>query len=139
MRSLEFESGLDNHKKVMVVLFWVNRKAARTEGCAPFLIEKIETENKTYLHEGHKLLKLTKDIQEDMAQTLDAGKPVNMEFSIGEEYIKAVLKNDSFQVSVKKSPEIEEEIISKLQMELVKKFPSLCDSFLPRVTPHKKE
>ena len=40
MQELNFKSGLDNQKKVMVTLFWTNRKAARTEGCAPFRNKK---------------------------------------------------------------------------------------------------
>jgi hypothetical protein len=135
MKSLEFESGMDSEKKVLVAIFWTNRKAARTEGCAAFRIKKIETENETYLPEGNKLLKITDEIMEDMIATLDAGQPVQMEFNIGEEYINVALSADSFSVSVEKSPEIEEEIIEKLEMEFPKKFPSLCDSFKPRVTP----
>jgi len=133
MKSLEFESGMDNEKKVMVTLFWTNRKAARTEGCAPFLIKKIETANKTYTPDGNKLLKISDDIMEDMVKTLDTGKAIPMKFNIGEENLSVILSADSFSVSVEKSPEIEEEIIEKLEMEFPKKFPSLCDSFKPRV------
>jgi len=135
MKSVNFESGLDNERKVMVTIFWTNRKAARTEGCAPFRIKRIETENETYTPSGNKLLKISDDIMKDMVQTLDAGKSIPMEFNIGEENINVSLSADSFSVSVEKSPEIEEEIIEKLEMELTKKFPSLCDSFKPRVTP----
>ena len=135
MQELNFKSGLDNQKKVMVTLFWTNRKAARTEGCAPFRIKKIETENQTYTPQGTKLLKISDDIMEDMVQTLDAGKSIPMEFNIGEEILNVSLSEDSFSVTAQKSPEIEEEIIEKLEMELTKKFPSLCDSFKPRVTP----
>jgi hypothetical protein len=133
MKSLEFESGMDNEKKVMVTLFWTNRKAARTEGCAPFLIKKIETANETYTPDGNKLLKISDDIMEDMVKTLDTGKVIPMKFNIGEENLSVILSADSFSVSVEKSPEIEEEIIEKLEMEFPKKFPSLCDSFKPRV------
>ncbi|BDZ69165.1 hypothetical protein [Methanobacterium ferruginis] len=133
MKSLEFESGMDNEKKVMVTLFWTNRKAARTEGCAPFLIKKIETANETYTPDGNKLLKISDDIMEDMVKTLDTGKAIPMKFNIGEENLSVILSADSFSVSVEKSPEIEEEIIEKLEMEFPKKFPSLCDSFKPRV------
>ena len=135
MKSLEFESGMDNKRKVMVAIFWTNRKAARTEGCAPFRIKKIETANKTYIQDGRKLLKLSDDIMEDMVETLDAGKSIPMEFNIGEENLNIVLSADSFSVSAEKSPEIEEEIIEKLEMEFPKKFANLCDSFKPRVTP----
>ena len=135
MKSLEFESGMDNEKKVMVAIFWTNRKAARTEGCAPFRIKKIETPNDTYTPDGNKLLKLSDDIMADMVQTLDAGKSIPMEFVIGEEKINVILSADSFSVTAEKSPEIEAEIIEKLNMEFPKKFPSLCDSFKPRVVP----
>ncbi|BDZ71841.1 hypothetical protein [Methanobacterium petrolearium] len=137
MKSLEFESGMENEKKVMVAIFWTNRKAARTEGCAPFRIKKIETSNDIYTPDGNKLLKLSDEIMEDMVQTLDAGKSIPMEFGIGEEKLNIILGADSFSVSAEKSPEIEEEIIEKLEMEFPKKFPSLCDSFKPRVVPKK--
>lgn len=135
MKSLEFESGMDNERKVMVALFWTNRKAARTEGCAPFRIKKIETANETYTPDGRKLLKLSDEIMADMVQTLDEGKSIPMVFNIGEEKLNVVLSADSYSVSVEKSPEIEEEIIEKLEMEFPKKFANLCDSFKPRVIP----
>lgn len=135
MKKVEFDSGLDSSKKVMVSLFWTNRKAARTEGCAPFLIKKIKTSLNSYTPEGTKLLKITDEMLDDMAQTLDAGETVEMDFSIGEESINASLSPNQFVVSVEKSPEIEDEIVEKLKIEMQKKFPSLCDSFAPRVTP----
>jgi hypothetical protein len=137
MKSLEFESGMDNGRKVMVALFWTNRKAARTEGCAPFRIKKIETATETYTPQGTKLLKISDEIMDDMVKTLDEGKSIPMELNIGEENISVILSADSYSVSVVKSPEIEEEIIEKLEMEFPKKFANLCDSFKPRVTPQK--
>jgi hypothetical protein len=137
MKELEFESKLENQKKVMVVMFWVNRKAARTEGCAPFLIKKITTSKNVYQPEGTSLLKVDDGLMDEMVADLDKGEAVKFEFNIGKEYINANLSPENFCVSVTKSPEIEEEIIEKLEMELQKKFPSLCDSFSPRVTPHK--
>jgi hypothetical protein len=135
MKSLEFESGMDSARKVMVAIFWTNRKAARTEGCAPFRIKRIETASETYTPQGTKLLKISDDIMADMVQSLDSGKAIPMEFNIGEENINVVLSADSFSVEVEKSPEIEEEIIEKLEMEFPKKYANLCDSFKPRVTP----
>ncbi|MEN6330229.1 MAG: hypothetical protein ABFC91_08055 [Methanobacteriaceae archaeon] len=135
MKSLDYESTMDNKKKLMVVTFWVNRKAARTEGCAPFLIKKISTSQNTHLPQEKKLLKLTEDLIEEVATDLDDGETVEFIFNIGEEVMDVCLSNDSFTVEVTKSPEIEEEIVDKLEMELTKKFPSLCDSFTPRVTP----
>jgi hypothetical protein len=137
MESLDYESPMDNKKKLMVVTFWVNRKAARTEGCAPFLIKKITTSQNTHLPDEEKLLKLTEELIEEIASDLDDGETVEIVFNIGEEVLDVTLSNDAFSVEVTKSPEIEEEIIDKLEMELGKKFPSLCESFTPRVTPHK--
>jgi hypothetical protein len=133
---MEYESPMDNKKKLMVVTFWVNRKAARTEGCAPFLIKKITTSQNTHFPDEKKLLKLTEELIEEIASDLDDGEIVEFVFNIGEEVLDVTLSNDAFSVEVTKSPEIEEEIIDKLEMELRKKFPSLCDSFTPRVTPH---
>ena len=137
MKSMEYESPMDNKKKLMVVTFWVNRKAARTEGCAPFLIKKVSTSQNTHLPDEDKFLNYTEELIEEIASDLDDGETVEFVFNIGEELMDVTLSNDSFSVEVTKSPEIEEEIIDKLEMELGKKFPSLCDSFTPRVTPHK--
>ncbi len=135
LKTLEFESGLDPKKKLMVILFWSNRKAARTEGCAPFKIMKIETPDKTYAPEGKRLLKLSDEIFEELEKNIADEKPLYMELSIGNELIDATLEGNTFTVSTKVSDEIEEEIIQKLQMELQKKYPNICESFTPRVTP----
>lgn len=136
MKTLEFESGLDPRKKLMVVLFWTNRKAARTEGCAPFLLKKIVTPHRTYTAEGNKLLKLSEDILDDLDKNIEDNQPLFFEISIGEEIIEASLEGNIFTVSAEKSSEIEEEIVEKLYLELGKKYPAVCESFTPRVTPH---
>ncbi len=135
MKTLEFEGGLDPRKKLMIILFWTNRKAARTEGCAPFLIKKIITPENTYIAQGTKLLKLTDEILDELEKNIEDGKPLYFEISIGEEFIEASLEGNIFTVTAQKSIEIEEEIIDKLNMELGKKYPSVCESFEPRVTP----
>ena len=137
MKNLEFESSLDSRKKLMRVLFWTNRKAARTEGCAPFLLKKIATEENTYVPEEPKLLKLTDPIIDDIIKTMDENKPVEFEMQMGTEYITANIEGNQFSVNTEHSEEIEEEIVEKLDTELNKKYPSLCESFKPRVTPNK--
>jgi hypothetical protein len=135
MKTMEFESGLEPKKKLMVVLFWTNRKAARTEGCAPFKIMKITTPDKTYTPEGRKLLKLSDEILDELEKEIEADNPLYMELNIGNEIIEATLEGNTFTVSTQVSDEIEEEIIQKLTMELQKKYPNICESFTPRVTP----
>lgn len=136
MKTLEFESGLDPKKKLMVILFWTNRKAARTEGCAPFLLKKITTPEKTYTTSGTKLLKLNNEIMADLEKNIETNQPLIFNLEIGEEVIETSLEGDKFTISTQKSSEIEEEIIEKLNMELGKKYPNICESFTPRVTPH---
>ena len=113
MKTLEFDSPLDSRKKLMTVLFWTNRKAARTEGCASFLLKKIVTEE------------------------IDKKKPVKFEIVMGTESITAEIGDNTFCVSTEHSEEIENEIIEKLDDQLNKKFPSICESFKPRVTANK--
>jgi hypothetical protein len=137
MKTLEYDSPMDSRKKLMTILFWTNRKTARTEGCAPFLLKKIVTDENTYTPEDPKLLKLTDAIIDDIIKTMEEKKPVKFEILMGTEYINAEVEDDMFSVSTKHSEEIEDEIIEKLDYELNKKFPSICESFKPRVTPNK--
>jgi hypothetical protein len=137
MKTLEFDSPMDSRKKLMTILFWTNRKAARTEGCAPFLLKKIVTEENTYTPEEPKTLKLTDAIIDDIVQSIDQDKPVKFEILMGTEYINSEIDGNLFTVNTEHSEEIEEEIIEKLDTELNKKFPSICESFKPRVTPNK--
>ncbi|MFY9638249.1 MAG: hypothetical protein WAK14_05535 [Methanobacterium sp.] len=137
MKTLEFDSPMDSRKKLMTILFWTNRKAARTEGCAPFLLKKIVTEENTYTPEDPKTLKLTDPIIDDVVQSIDQDKPVKFEILMGTEYINAEIDGNIFTVNTEHSEEIEEEIVEKLDTELNKKFPSICESFTPRVTPNK--
>jgi hypothetical protein len=137
MKTLEFDSSMDSRKKLMTILFWTNRKAARTEGCAPFLLKKIVTEENTYTPEEPKTLKLTDAIIDDIVQSIDQDKPVKFEILMGTEYINSEIDGNLFTVNTEHSEEIEEEIIEKLDTELNKKFPSICESFKPRVTPNK--
>ncbi len=135
MKTLEFESGLEPRKKLMVILFWTNRKAARTEGCAPFYIKKISTPDRTYTPDGNKLLKLNDEILNELEKNIAEDKPLYLELNIGNEFIEASLEGNVFTVSTKLNDEIEDEIIEKLKWELEKKYPSVCESFTPRVTP----
>jgi hypothetical protein len=137
MKTLEFDTNMNSGKKLMTILFWTNRKAARTEGCAPFLLKKIVTEENIYTPEDPKLLKLSDNILNDIIKSMDKKKPVKFEILMGTEYIKAEIQENSFSVSTEHSEEIEDEIVEKLDTQLNKKFPSICESFKPRVTPNK--
>jgi hypothetical protein len=65
---------------------------------------------------------------------MDENKPVEFEMQMGTEYMTANIDGNQFFISTNHSEEIEEEIVEKLDKELNKKYPSICESFKPRVT-----
>lgn len=133
MKSIEITGSMDSKRKLLMSLFWTNRKGVRTEGCAPFLIEKITTENSTYATEGNKFVKLSDDILNDILENIDNKKPVTFDIKLGEEDIKASFEGNVFSVSTTKTEELEDEIIEKLEQEAKRKYPNICFSFPPRV------
>ena len=52
MKSIKIDNDMGFEQKLLLCLYWTNRKAVRTEGCAPFLIEKIVTSDATHAPEG---------------------------------------------------------------------------------------
>lgn len=135
LKSMKIENDLDSKQKLVVGLFWTNRKTIREEGCAPFRIKKIKTSNSTYVPEGNKLLKFSDAILEDILKTMEKGEEVNFELSMGNEKLNVSIKDDFFSVSATKSPDLEEEIIDKLEAEMQRTTPDFCKTFLPRVFP----
>ena len=133
MKSLEISGNMDSRRKMLMSLFWTNRKSVRTEGCAPFLIEKITTDDNTYTAEGNKYIKLTGDILDKVLEDIENYKSVEFDIILGEENIKAIFKDNVFSVETTKTKELEDEIIEKLEQEEKRKYPNICLSFPPRV------
>lgn len=133
MKSVEITGNMDSKRKLLMGLFWTNRKGVRSEGCAPFLIEKIETENNTYTPEEGKFLKLSADILNDILGDIDDKKEVKFDIKLGEEDIKASFKDDVFSVNTTKTKDLEDEIVEKIGQEEKRKYPNICFSFPPRV------
>ena len=133
MKSVEITGNMDSKRKLLMSLFWTNRKGVRTEGCAPFLIEKIETEKNTYTPEKGKFLKLSEDILKDILEDMDDKKEVKFDIKLGEENIKASFKDNVFTVETSKTKDLEDEIIEKIEQEEKRKYPNICFSFPPRV------
>jgi hypothetical protein len=135
MKSMKIENDLDSQKKLVVGLFWTGRKTIRSEGCAPFRIKKITTGNNTYIPEGRKLLKLSDEILEDISDSMQKDEEVKFELSMGNENIELMIKEDSFSVSANKTPDLEGEIIEKMEEEMQRTTPNFCQTFLPKVFP----
>ncbi|MGB9938197.1 MAG: hypothetical protein ACPK7O_10820 [Methanobacterium sp.] len=133
MKSIEITGNMDSKRKLLMSLFWTNRKGVRTEGCAPFLIEKIVSGEKVYTAENNKYLKLSGDILDEVLDSIENKKSVEFEIKLGEEDIKAKFHDNIFYVETTKTKELEDEIIEKLEMEEKRKYPNICFSFPPRV------
>ncbi|MGC9516318.1 MAG: hypothetical protein ACP5C3_01310 [Methanomicrobiales archaeon] len=137
MKYLKIKTDMDSKQRLILSLFWTNRKAARAEGCAPFLVKKIVTENNTYVPDEGKLLKLSDNILDDILDNMKSGKRVNLDLELGEESFSAWIGEDCFSITATKDPELEDEIIEKLESELNRKYPNFCETFIPRVMPQK--
>ncbi|MGZ7068618.1 MAG: hypothetical protein ACXVHT_09965 [Methanobacterium sp.] len=133
MKSLEMTGDMDSKRKLLMSLFWTNRKGARTEGCAPFLIEKIVTDDETFEAQNGIYLKLSDDILDEVLDKIENKKMVEFQIKLGDEKFKASFKENLFSVESTKSKELEDEIIEKIEQEEKRKYPNICSSFPPRV------
>lgn len=133
MKSLEITGNMDSRRKLLMSLFWTNRKGVKTEGCAPFLIEKITTDDNTYVAEEKKFLKLSENILSEVLDKIENNKLVKFQIKLGKEDIILTFKGNLFSVETTKSKDLENEIIEKLKDEEKKKYPNICFSFPPRV------
>ena len=133
MKSIMIDTDMDLKRKLLWCFFWTNRKAIRTEGCAPFLFRKIVTSDATYASEPGKILKLSKDILKNIEKDMEAGKKVEFKIEIGDENFDISFQNKVFSVSAKRNKEIEDEIIESVNEEMTRGKPKICSSFPQRV------
>jgi hypothetical protein len=133
MRSIPIDDTRDFKQKVLWCFFWANRKAIRTEGCAPFLIEQISTSETTYAPEPGKILALSNSIFDTIEREMEGGKIVEFKIKMGNEIFDLTFEKNVFSVSTKRNKEIEAEIIECLNEELRKGKPKICPSFPERV------
>lgn len=133
MKSVEMTGNMDSKKKLIMSLFWTNRKAVRTEGCATFLIEKITMKDNVYESKENEYIKFSDEILNDVLENLESDLPVEFDIKLGEEDIKVIFEDNIFSVSTSKTKELEDEIIEKLEEESKRKYPNICASFPPRV------
>lgn len=136
MKSVEINADMDSKRKLLMGLFWTNRKAASTEGCAPFLIQKIKTKSTIYIANETRCLKLDDEILGHVLTKVDDFEQVEFYINLGEEDIKITIQQDIFSVSTSKTKELEDEIIAKIEREAKKKYPNICSKFPRRMGVH---
>ena len=133
MKSLTLDTDLDTRRKLLWCFFWANRKAIRTEGCAPFRIEKIATGEALYHSEPGNLLRLSEEVLEKVENDMNGGKPVDFVITMGAETFDITFYKNVFSVATRRNKEMEAEIIESLHEELTRGKPNFCASFLKRI------
>lgn len=133
MKSLTLDTDLDARRKLLWCFFWANRKAIRTEGCAPLRIEKIVSGDATYMPEPGGLLKLSDDVLKQVEEDMNGDKTVDFVITIGAETFEITFYKNVFSVAAQRTKEIETEIIERLHEELIQGKPNFCASFLKRI------
>ena len=133
MQSLSINPGMAMRWKLIWCFFWTNRKAIRTEGCAPFQIQKIVSGEITFSSEHGNVLKLTDELLYRIEDDLNAKKPVAFTIKLGLETFDLAVHNDVLSVAARRNRELEVEIIESLQEEMMRGKPNFCSSFLKRL------
>jgi len=132
MSIAEITGNMAPKKKVVMGLYWINRKAAITEGCEQFLIKKIITGPNKYISTENKFLKLSSNVLDDVLYTLKSQNKVEFEIKFGREDIKLSICKNVFSISTV-NKDLEREIAEKLESEGKKMYPSICSKFPSRV------
>ena len=132
MRTAEITGNINPKRKILMGLFWANKKAAGNGTCEPFLIEKITTESKIHTPDGNKFLKLSENILIDILDDINENKEVKFKVNFGKEDINISIHGNMFYVSASQS-ELEAEITEKLELEGKKMYPGICSKFPRRV------
>lgn len=138
MKSVELTGNVD-YKKLISCLFWTNRIATRYVGCDSFLIQKIVTKNTIYEANGIRYIKLSDAILEHVLLNINDLELVEFYITLGEEEINITIHGNVFSVSTDKTKELEDEIISKIELEAKKRHPRICFKFYQRVGIHNYE
>jgi hypothetical protein len=133
MQSLKIDDPRDFKQKIFWCLFWANRKAIRTEGCAPLVIEKIVANEVTYAPEPGAILRLSHDLLKKIEEDMKVGNVVAFTIKMGAETFDMSFKNNVFSISTRKNKDMEAEIIECLGEEMRTGKPKICSSFPQRI------
>ncbi|MGB9980030.1 hypothetical protein [Methanobacterium sp.] len=132
MSIAEITGNINPKRKIIMGLYWINKKAASNEGCEPFLIEKIITGTNTHVSGENKFLKLSDNILDDVLCNIECHKEVKFEIKFGKEVIGLSICKNAFLISTAKK-ELEIEIAEKLESEGKKMYPGICSKFPRRI------
>ena len=132
MSNAEITGDISPEKKIIMSLYWINKKASTTAGCEQFLIKKIVTGTNTYIPTENKLLMLSPNILNEVIENMESQKEVEFEIEKGIEEIKLSVNKNTFSIFATNKV-LEMEIAEKLEYEGRKKNPNICLQFPERV------
>ncbi len=132
MSTAKITGNITSKKKIVMSLYWINRKAAINEGCEQFLIKKIVTKTNTHIATENKFLKLSSNVLDDILSNMESKNEVGFEIKFGKENIKFSICKNIFSISTI-NKELEIEIAEKLEAEGKKMYPSICSKFPSRI------
>ena len=132
MSTAEITGNIHPKRKIIMGLYWINKKAASTEGCEQFLIEKIITGTNTHVSGENRFLKLSDNVLDDVLYNMECQMEVKFEIKFGRENIGLSICKNVFSISTAKK-ELEIEIAEKLESEGKKMYPGICSKFPQRV------
>lgn len=133
MQILELDTSRDVRRKLIWCFFWANRKAIRSEGCAPFAIEKVMISAQTFMPEPGEILVLTPDLLKAVEADMASGKLVAFLIRMGGETFEIAFHQNLFSISTRRTKEMEVEIIESLKEDLKRGKPRICASFFQRL------
>jgi hypothetical protein len=139
MQILALDTSRDARRNLLWCFFWANRKAIRTEGCAPFAIEKVTTGAQTITPKPGEILTLTASLLEVIEADMVMGKSVAFAIKIGGETFEIAFHKDLLSVSTQRTKAIEEEIIECLKDDLKRGKQRICASFFQRLGIREQE
>jgi hypothetical protein len=133
MNSVELKGKIDSERKILMILYWINKKTAINSGCDTFIISQINTKHTSYLSQTNESIKLSNILIRNLIKCVKIGEIVEFQIRIGNNDIKTSFQKNIFLISTGNSKELEAEIIEKIKIESQKKFPNICSKFYKRM------
>lgn len=133
MKSVQLDWKIDSERKLLMILYWINKKTALSRGCDNFVITPINTNNTSYMSSSSESMKLSNILIKNLLNCIKKEETVEFKIRMGDNDIKTSLQNNIFLISTSISSELEAEIIDKIKRESQKKFPNICSKFYKRL------
>lgn len=107
MNSIKLNWKVDSERKLLMILYWINKKTAMNSGCDNFIITQINTENTTYLPASNESIKLSNILIKNLLNSIKNEEIVKFKIRIGDNDIKTCFQKNIFLISTSTSRDLE--------------------------------